>query len=900
MQSPERDQERVCHVYRFGSVEFDEARRELKVAGLPVEIEPRVMDLLHFLLQHAGELVTKEELLREVWAGRVTIDKVLPNAIAKLRRAIGQDNGDRIVTQARVGYRLDGPVSRVASARGESPESVLAAGEPVPRRPEFRLCTRLGAHRGSEVWRAEHQVTGELRIFKFALDAERLRALKRETTLLRVLHEGGVGTQGFVALRGWSFECAPYYLELDDGGRNLADWGHERLAGLDEQARLALFLQIAHAVERAHALGVLHKDIKPANVLIRESAHGIAIQLTDFGSGRMLDPERLQELGITQPGMTTSEDAATDSQSGTPLYLAPELFAGQSPTVQSDVYALGVLLFQIVAGKLGEPMASAWESSIADPLLRADILLATDRDPARRLASVALLTDRLQRIGERRLEAERQAEAIRERQQLDLALARSKARRPYVWALLALLLTALGVTLFLRDSAEQARLRAESELARASSLLRFLEEDLIGRANPLVMGRGADAPLREVMLAARDRLDHRFSTQALTAAPLHLSLAKVFNTLDLLPEAEAEVSKALQIYTRELGADSLEASQARAIRARVLSRLSRFDAAAAELAELERLSADPRLAFLHAFAAATYHLTRGSYADAIPHLQLAIAAPLDRWHSELQRDNLNIELIFALGLSGEAEGAVREFERFAADLQSRPGDTGLLLAVAQLHAARSVSMAGDHQRAEAMLLAAREVISEQLGPEHTRLLGLLNELMGVYSRQGDYARVIPIAEDLHRRVRAKFGDTHNTTWVSLGNLGRAQYELGQDAAASAALKLAYERMVGIVGADNPQAQDVAFLLAGAELAQGRSAQAWLDTLDAATLEKGMGTGTWAHGLHVLEGLQARLDGDAQRARRLLASGLEGLREKPTNAGTRLYREGEQALRELGG
>src|SRR5688572_25404635 len=102
------------YTYRFGSAEFDEARFELRVGGLPVEVERRALEVLGYLLRHAGEVVTKEELLREVWAGRVTVDKVLPNAVAKLRRALGEANAERVVTQARVGYRVDGVVARTA------------------------------------------------------------------------------------------------------------------------------------------------------------------------------------------------------------------------------------------------------------------------------------------------------------------------------------------------------------------------------------------------------------------------------------------------------------------------------------------------------------------------------------------------------------------------------------------------------------------------------------------------------------------------------------------------------------------------------------------------------------------------------------------------------------------
>src|SRR3546814_10609598 len=80
------------------------------VAGLPVEIEHRPLQVLALLLRHVGEVVTKEELFDEVWAGRVTVDHVLATAVGKLRRALHASGENRIVTVPRLGYRLDGPV----------------------------------------------------------------------------------------------------------------------------------------------------------------------------------------------------------------------------------------------------------------------------------------------------------------------------------------------------------------------------------------------------------------------------------------------------------------------------------------------------------------------------------------------------------------------------------------------------------------------------------------------------------------------------------------------------------------------------------------------------------------------------------------------------------------------
>lgn len=205
--------------FRFGTAEFDESRQELKVAGLVVEVEPRVLGLLAYLLRHAGEVVSKEELLREVWAGRVTVEKVLPNAINKLRRALGEDNAQRVTTQARIGYRLDGPVQRETIDRRIANPSPLAVGAVVPGRSSFVLQARLAANAGAEVWTAEHAKTREQRVYKFAVDPGALRHLKRETTLLRVLADSLPEVRSFATLLDWNFEAEPPSSSTPTAGR---------------------------------------------------------------------------------------------------------------------------------------------------------------------------------------------------------------------------------------------------------------------------------------------------------------------------------------------------------------------------------------------------------------------------------------------------------------------------------------------------------------------------------------------------------------------------------------------------------------------------------------------------------------------------------------------------------
>ncbi len=80
-------QEQFLFRYRFGTVEFDEARFELRVAGLPVDLQRRPLEVLQLLLRRAGEVVSREELLRVVWEARPTVDGVVANALMKLRAA---------------------------------------------------------------------------------------------------------------------------------------------------------------------------------------------------------------------------------------------------------------------------------------------------------------------------------------------------------------------------------------------------------------------------------------------------------------------------------------------------------------------------------------------------------------------------------------------------------------------------------------------------------------------------------------------------------------------------------------------------------------------------------------------------------------------------------------------
>jgi len=542
--------------YRFGTAEFDAARFELRVNGAVVEIQRKPLEILACLLAHAGEVVTKDELLDLVWEGRQTVENVIANAVAKLRGALGEANADRIVTQPRVGYRFTGPFERTAVGRGWVSQLELAAGMPVPARPNFVLESMLGRSVASEVWLARHAKTREPRVYKFSPDGERLAALKREATLARLLR-ANLGEQRFFAkLLDWNFETPPFFLEYEYGGTHLGEWAQAegRLAALPTPQRLELFLRIVDGVAAAHSVAVLHKDLKPANVLVAplESGGGWALKLADFGSSRLLEPSRLAELGITQLGLTMTASVLSDSGSGTPLYLAPELMTGAAPTVRSDVYALGVMLYQFLVGDFRKPLTPGWERDISDPLLRQDIADAAAGDPMRRLQTAAELAERLRRLEERRHESELVEAANARARAAEQRLDQARARRPWIVAAACALALGAAVSLYLAWRTGEARDRAERESAVAESVNRFLSEDLLSRSSPYRSGK-PDESLTAAIKAASVDIDARFVFEPAVAARLHQALARAFDARNAWDDARDEYLHAATLWEKSEG-----------------------------------------------------------------------------------------------------------------------------------------------------------------------------------------------------------------------------------------------------------------------------------------------------------------------------------------------------------
>ncbi len=439
----------------------------------------------------------------------------------------------------------DSPAARRADSLEESQMQGWrpGLGQEVPRRPGWIIRDKLGEGGFGEVWVAQHDRTKELRVFKFCFDPTRLTSFKRELTLFRLLR-GALGRREDIArLLEVELDEAPYYLESEyvEGG-NLYDWGMTKghLAALPLGERLRLMAEIAIAVAAAHSVGIIHKDLKPSNVFMRRGPDGRwHPMLADFGIGAVADRSVLEQRGITVAGFTRSLLEPGSSRTGTRMYQPPEANLARPATVQGDVYALGVLLYQAVVGDLDQPLGHGWERRLATApgeganagesagaspgaagppgerddllvqLLQEDIGDCVAGDPGLRLAGAAELAERLQAMDGRVADvlARRRHERTRLRmRRLRMALAASVTALVIVGGLGVFALTEWYRAERQKRRADQALAAAEANATRAARNERAaLESEKTARDNAL-LAREGERHATQSLYVARMRL----------------------------------------------------------------------------------------------------------------------------------------------------------------------------------------------------------------------------------------------------------------------------------------------------------------------------------------------------------------------------------------------------------
>jgi serine/threonine-protein kinase len=686
-----------------------------------------------------------------------------------------------------------------------------AIGGEIPHRAGWRLQSKLGEGGFGEVWLARHSRTKQQRVFKFCFDVDRLRSFKRELTLFRLLQQALGERNDIAQLFEVNLERPPYSLESEYSPLgDLGAWADTQggVRSIPFEQRIDLLAGIAEAVAAAHSVGILHKDIKPSNVLIEaDGAGAVRPKITDFGIGVLTDMSLLEQHRITVAGFTVSQLTENDSsRTGTRLYAPPELLTRvrtpggvESPapfTAQGDVYALGVLLFQLVVGDLSRPLASGWERSLdeadLDPdlkdLLRADIGEMVDGDPSRRVQTASEVADRLRSIDQRLAEQLAQKRAARAEDR------RRNALRFAVGAGAALAILLVAATVFLQRE-RSLRHEAERQRAHAEDTLEFVEEFLIN--SPQTEDLGRNARMVTVLADASRALAARFSAEPFARASMHATLGGAYLWLGELQDARQELTIAIDHFGGEDAAATHE--RGRQALLQLSEALWRSGLAAESLEPVHWVLAARSTALgenhpltLEATTSLAHALKWNRQFD---ESQLAYEQVLDRVSRKSPPPQSQIiDLRYHIGLVHLARAGVLAaedeknkaldqaaavFRRVVEEQAAFSGDNSLETAYARSELAQTLSRRKAFDGAEELFASSLDALGSHLGRDHWRTCQARANLAAMYYRQERFAE----AESLYRESLAGYRSTLgpdsdraiNTTRIlalTLGKLNR--------------------------------------------------------------------------------------------------------------------------------
>jgi serine/threonine-protein kinase len=731
----------------------------------------------------------------------------------------------------------------------------------------YRTLASIGAGGMGEVWLAE-RVDGE---FEQRVAIKRLlyptpelvrRFLNERRVLAGLQHpriaalfDGGVAADG-----------SPYFVMEYVEGVAITTYCRSCAGGLE--ARIALLLQVCDAVQYAHRNLVVHRDLKPSNILVTADGQ---VKLLDFGIAKVLE-------------VTGESDATvTTVQRLTPDYAAPEQVRGDVVTTATDVYALGVLLFELLAGDrpyrvggsrldvqrailqskpalpsvLAARAGQTWARKLAGDLDRIT-MKAMAKEPERRYASVGAMADDLERwLGGRPILARGDDPWYRVRKFVGRNRAVVVAAMVVVLALLAAATISLRQA---RHAGEQAR-RAEAEKAFVLGILDANDPNL-------TQGRQLTLTAREILDRAADRIDTDLADQPLVRAELYDEIGNLYWDYGLFERAQPLFERAVALgqtagaaddqrvaYLVDLGADQqiqrhLSASEAAYRKA--------LDLAQTRLGENAPQACDARgylsetLAYAGRFAEAEsdarasvacvllhHPKTSDEYAHALE--RIAFAELEGRRYPEsvaLHREELAIyehahpdlnstvsTTLNELGLALIGSGRIGEAEavlRRALDRHERLlGKQHPHYAGTQSNLAAAVDLAGRFEEARALLDESLKSRSRALGEDSFVLAGTWRHLGLNALHRGD-----PVAAEIDARravaldVKA-YGEENQASLESNLLLGRIVSQAGRSVEAESILRRAIATADHLFGSAGDACGYARALLARSLAGEGR-------------------------------------------------------------------------------
>jgi len=694
------------------------------------------------------------------------------------------------------------------------PEPQTADGEFDGRRSgdsvgPYRLLRILGQGGMGTVWLAERDDMLQRRQVALKLPrvmtdrAQLAERLAREREILAGLnhpniahlYDAGIAADGqpYLALEYVEGECIDAYC-------------NRRQLGVAD--RLRLFIQVVRAVAHAHANLVVHRDLKPGNMMVTDSGD---VRLLDFGIAKLLEHGETRETQFTR--MT--------GRVLTPDYAAPEQIMGKAVATAADIYALGVVLFELLTGvrpyRLKRDSQAALEEAIVQTevlrpsaaatvtalkkRLRGDldtiVLKALKKEPAERYTTANALAEDIERFLARQPVL---AQPDKRSYRLRKFVARNRLAVVAAGSVLIAVLAGSGVSIW---QAREARIGQQ----RAEEVKNFIES-IFQDADPF--SSGGEPTVKGLLIQAEERLSGRFSQQPSLRVELLTTLASGYIGINEFESAEKILSEAIDIGTSDLG--PLDALTLRARTA--MTTVYRFRGQLAEMqTALETILTDmqrtevvsPEDRLLAAENYAHLAIDQGRFVDAEAAALEAQRIAL-QYFDEFSPQTATTAMLLAVALSfGPNPDGAPAASRKALDLAlkvygaDRPHARVL---DARGILGKSLGNAGRYREGADELTKVVDETAALLGPDAV-MIGFVSAdvsrfLLEVGELQGSLANAERSLQVLSSHVEA---DTYTLAAANY-NLGRAQLALRQTEAALQSFRAARYGMVEARGQDS--------------------------------------------------------------------------------------------------
>lgn len=748
---------------------------------------------------------------------------------------------------------------------------------PPDRIGPYRILRELGRGGLATVYLAQRdepfRMEVALKLVRRGLDTEEIvQRFRQERQILASLDhphiahllDGGTTTDG-----------RPYFVLERIEGEPIDRYAAQ--AALSLEARLRLFLDVAGAVAYAHTRLVVHRDLKPTNVLV---THEGTVKLLDFGIAKLLDPDLDPETAVaTRQGLRLL----------TPAFASPEQARGLPATTATDVYSLGVLLYRLVTGRHPFPLAGlASAEALERALLGADppppsqclakapaevedplwqgpealvtlrrrlagdldgiLLTALAREPERRYPSVERLADDLLRhlegrpVSARRPTWRYRAGRFARRNKLALAAAGLAAAGLVGGAAAALWQAAQAGKA--RDRAETALAESETQRATAEAVSAFLV-DLFEVSDP-AQSRGVDISARQLLDAGAARVRTALGPEPRVQTAMLDTLGQVYLKLGDAEAAEPLLRDALALQSRSEAAPSAAAVQGRL--GLVLVHRGLFDQAVTELKAAlasQRLSASPdELAVtLNALGMARYQQrsfdqAEGAFVRAWALRRRAFGAA----HTATVETLNNLAAVwYQKRRLDAAEAAMREalaFHRASLGEDHPQVATNLNNLAALLLERRRPA------EARPLVELALSLRRRLFAPTHTQLAETLNNLGKIAHAQGDLGSARAAFEEALASSRATLGPEHPNISAILINLGDLDVDQGAWAAAEGRFREALAQRRRSLPAGHQRLAAPLTRIGLVLILQGRAVAAESFLVEALAVQKEQPAGSW--------------------------------------------------------